>query len=95
MKSAPDRPMTFCIELEREGERTVLRIAGRLTGEGVPEVRTACARARAPLVLDLTDLTSADAEARQVLLELRRTGVQLRGASPYLCLLLESGSEGS
>ena len=44
---------------------------------------------RFPQIVDLSDLQSADAESVQLLLKLVSLGTQIRGASPYVELLLK------
>jgi hypothetical protein len=71
-----------------EGALTVIAIAGHLVREGVAELKRLCQAVTSPLALDLTDLRWVDAEAIRLLNTLADTGVQLRGVSPYIALLL-------
>jgi anti-anti-sigma regulatory factor len=81
--------MTLRISSTASGPSATLKIDGRLTGEEVPELRRACEGAEGRLVLDLTDLQSADRQGVSVLQVLRAKGADLIGASPYLQLLLD------
>jgi len=65
-----------------------LKLDGRLTAEEVPELLRVCVGLTGPVVLDLSDLQSADREGVSALRQLRARGAELAGASPYLCLLL-------
>ena len=58
----------------------------------LPDVQAACDSAKAPLVLDLSGLKSADADAIRALRSLSEKGAKLEGANPYIRqLLLEIG----
>jgi ABC-type transporter Mla MlaB component len=70
--------------------QTVLRIDGRLTSEDVAEVARKYGAVRTPHVIDLSGLQSADSEGVRLLLEFVSRGTQIRGASPYVELLLRS-----
>ncbi len=75
-----------------EPGRTVFRIDGRLTSDELPVLERKCREVGRPHVLDLSDLVSADAAGSEKLREFASRGVEIRGASPYLKLLLdESG----
>jgi hypothetical protein len=73
---------------QQEGVAT-LCIAGRLTSVDVTALRAAAAEFSHPMVLDLAGLQSADGEGLDAIEELRCAGAMLRGASPYLTLLLD------
>jgi hypothetical protein len=66
-----------------------IRVVGRLRDEGVALLCDACDRARRPLVLDLSELTSASDAGLLALARLAGAGVHLLGASPYVRLLLQ------
>ncbi len=55
----------------------------------MPELERKCREVGRPHVLDLSSLVSADAAGSEKLRELARSGVAVRGASPYLQLLIE------
>jgi hypothetical protein len=68
---------------------TTIRVAGRLRDDVVALLGDACDRARRPLVLDLSELTSASDAAVLLLRRLASQGVHVLGASQYVKLLLE------
>lgn len=67
----------------------VLRIAGRLRSGDVSELVAECDSAEGPLVLDLSELQSADPAGVVKLAELVERGAQIRGTSQYIELLLK------
>lgn len=77
---------------ERLGALTVVRVAGRLAGPGVEELERVCAASKRPLRIDLAELLQADELGISLLRSLRESGAELTGASPFVGLLLESGS---
>jgi hypothetical protein len=77
------------LDVSPEEGRAVVRIHGRLAGTAVHELERVCREATLPLLLDVTNLMSADDEGIAALRRLRCDGVQLAGASPYLSLLLD------
>jgi hypothetical protein len=70
------------------GSPTRLRVDGRLTADGVPELMGACETEPRPEQLGLSGLQSADDEGLGALKALAAGGVELLGANPYLALLL-------
>jgi hypothetical protein len=68
---------------------TTIRVAGRLRDDGVALLGDACDGARRPLVLDLSELTSASDAAVLLFRRLVSQGVHVLGASQYVRLLLE------
>jgi hypothetical protein len=81
--------MSVCIRVEREGNVSVVRIEGRLDGDGVRELQSACAELTHPMVLELSGLLTAEAEGVEAIRDLRTDGAILRGGSPYVTLLLD------
>ena len=61
--------------------------------EVVEELDRVSGEASGPLVLDLTNLGSADAAGLRALGALMKQGAEIRGASPYIRMRLESASE--
>lgn len=59
-------------------------LAGRLDAAQVHELRSACARARGRLRIDLSDLLSADDVGLDALRRLRTEGAELVGVARYL-----------
>jgi hypothetical protein len=79
------------IGITQEHDRRVVRLAGRLGEEQVPELFTACGQP-GPLQIDLTDLVSADAAGLEALHRVQSRGAVLVGVSGYIQLQLESTS---
>ena len=77
------------LEVSSESGRAVVRVHGRLAAAAVPELQRVCRQARGALLLDATNLLSADDSGLATLRGLIRDGAQLVGVSPYLALLLE------
>jgi hypothetical protein len=76
----------------QEEHRRVVRLAGRLGEAQVPELLLACAEAD-PLVLDLSDLVSADAAGLEALRRVETRGATFVGVPGYIQLqLLQSRS---
>ena len=67
-----------------------LRVEGRLTGRSVAELRQTCELhfpgPGVPLILDLADLSFADAEGIALLKSLRRDNVTLLNSSAFLAM---------
>ena len=80
--------MLLRITQTTEDSTTVIRIDGRLVGDGVAELARVAQAAVPPLALDLTHLRQADADGIALLQALVDAGVRLRGVSPYIALLL-------
>jgi ABC-type transporter Mla MlaB component len=77
------------IGIVTEGERRVLRVAGRLEAAHVPELLTACAGEHV-LELNLSDLVSADTAGIEALQRVRRNGATLVGTPGYILLKIDS-----
>ncbi len=71
-----------------ESQQTVFRIDGRLVAEDVPVLDKMCHQIGWPDILDLSELLSADAAASERLREFVRGGGMIRGATPYIQLLI-------
>ena len=87
--------MTVRIETSAGEKKPTVSVAGRLEGLGVGELVRTCRSIEGELVLDLSGLRSADAEGIEAIQKLTRGGVTLRGASPFIRLLLESEQPGN
>jgi hypothetical protein len=81
--------MLLRISEERLGETTVVRVAGRLMGEGVEELNRICTASPRPLRIDLAELLQTDELGLSLLRSLRASGAELAGVSPFIELLLE------
>jgi hypothetical protein len=80
------------IGIVTEGDRQIVRLAGRLSAAQVPELLTACAD-QAGIELDLTDLLSADPSGIEALQRLRRKGATLSGTPGYIQLQLHTAAD--
>ena len=81
--------MECWIGIVTEGNRRIVRLAGRLSAAQVPELFIAVAGQKG-IELDLTDLLSADAPGIEALQRLRRGGATLSGTPGYIQLQLHS-----
>lgn len=70
---------------------TVLRIDGRLEAQDVAEVHRSFRTARPPIVLELTNLQSAEWPGIDALRDLQAQGAQIRGATAFIQLLMQDG----
>jgi hypothetical protein len=75
------------IQVRRENDRVIVRLAGRLAGREVPELLAACI-ADEPPILELDELVSADAIGLDALLRLEAGGAQLIELPEYIRLKL-------
>ena len=88
--------MDCWIGVVQESGRRVVRLAGRLCDVQVPELSRSCADAGAnQLVLDLTDLLSADAAGIEAIRKLRDAGAAIAGAPGYIKLKLDLAANGT
>ena len=87
--------MTVRIETSAGEKKPTVSVAGRLEGLGVGELMRTCRSIVGELVLDLSGLRSADAEGIEAIQKLVQGGARLRGASPFIRLLLESEQHGN
>jgi hypothetical protein len=81
--------MSFRLISSDTNDLSTIRVVGRLRDDGVAVLGDACERARRPLVLDLSEMTSASDAGVVLLARLASAGVHLLGASQYVRLLLE------
>ena len=84
--------MQLRIDITLEGPRTLVKVAGHLSGGASDRLTEACERIEGAFTLDLTELLSADDPGSRTLLQLQERGAELRGASPFVQLLLNSAS---
>ena len=84
--------MNIRIDIKSEGPETFACIAGRLCGASVAELTKACEQIENPFVIDLSDLLFADDAGINAIQTLAERGVQVRGASPFVQLLLDNAS---
>jgi hypothetical protein len=77
------------IGVGQEGDRRIVRLAGRFGEAQVPELMQVCA-AGGPVCLDLTELVSTDAAGLEALSRVREQGAMLTGAPTYIQLRLDA-----
>ena len=82
--------MEIKIDIDSNGFRTVVRVAGRLCGKAVEELKKACDPIEGPLVIDLSHLFLADKDGISAVRSMADKGAQICGASPFVQLLLDS-----
>ena len=80
--------MDFRFEATKEGDRTVIQVAGELKGQGVVELERLCRETTGRLSLDLSNLRSSGPGGVQLIRELAGQGVAISGVSPYMELVL-------
>jgi len=73
-----------------DGPEDVVHLSGRLTEGGVIHLEKACNSIGKRFVLDLSDLLFVDEAGINVIQELKKNGVEHRGSSPFIQLLLDS-----
>ena len=81
--------MECWIGVATEGDRRVIRVAGRLNVAHVGELLTAC-DGKDNLEIDLSDLVSADIAGIEVLQRVRSKGATLVGTPGYIRLKIDS-----
>ena len=75
-----------------EGNRRIVRLAGRLSAAQVPELFDTWA-GQGSIELDLTDLMSADAAGIEALQRIRRSGATLSGTPGYIEMQLHTPAD--
>jgi hypothetical protein len=80
--------MTLRVDTVAEASTTVVRVAGRLEGEGMLELLKTCDSIEGGFVLDLSGLRSADSEGIAAIRELADGGRKLSGVTPFIRFLL-------
>lgn len=81
--------MEIRIDITSEGPETVVRIAGRLSGVAIAQLRKACDPIEGPFVIDLSNLVFADDAGIDVIRTLSEKGAEVRGTSPFVQLLFD------
>ena len=85
------------LRIQREANgQVVLRISGRLDGEGLSELKQLLQSEEAgrPIVLDLRELTLVDQEAVRFLEQCDSNGIELQNCAPYICEWMERQRDG-
>jgi hypothetical protein len=67
-----------------EEDLVVLRISGRLTGEGLDVLRAAVEREQGAFAMDLEEVGLADRDAVKLLALSEANGIALRNCPPYI-----------
>jgi ABC-type transporter Mla MlaB component len=83
--------MVIHISATAQVTRTVVKVDGKLRAEDVAELARVFGVVQGSTELDLSELTSADRAGVAALRELVSRGALVRGASPYIELLLKTG----
>lgn len=81
--------MDIRIDFNFNGSETVVRIAGRLAGAAVTQLKKACDPIEDSLVIDLSNLLFADDGGIKAIRAIVDRGAQVHGASPFVQLLLD------
>ena len=84
--------MECWIGIVTEGDRRIVRLAGRLSAAQVPELFIACA-GQSGIEIDLTDLLSADPAGIEALQRIRRNGATLSVIPGYIQLQLHTAAD--
>ena len=77
------------IDTSSDGNRTIVRVSGRMAGTAVKQVREVYDRIEGETVLELTYLVAADADGIDLIRELEEASVEVSGATPYIRYLLD------
>jgi hypothetical protein len=78
------------IDVTHQAGLYVVRVAGRLTDEQVPDLLRVCDTLE-PLQIDLAQLDSANTVGIEALQRLQKRGAQIVGATHFIQLLLDAG----
>ncbi len=81
--------MEIRIDITVEGPKTIVFLAGRLSGVSAAHLRKACDPIKSAFVLDLSNLLFADDGGIDIIRAIVDKGAQVRGASPFVQLLLD------
>jgi len=84
--------MEIRIDITSEGPMTVVHITGRLSGAAGAQLRKACDPIEGSFVLDLSNLLFADDAGIDVIHTIVEEGAEVRGASPFVQLLLDGAT---
>lgn len=85
------RSVAVRIDITSEGPQTVVSIAGRLAGDAIVQLREVCDPIEGAFALDLSNLLSADDAGIDAIRTLGEKGAVVRGASPFIQMLLDEG----
>lgn len=86
--------MTVRISKELDSGVTVIRVEGRLESNDVATLDAECREVTGPAALELSKLRSTDTDGVRALRKVISLGIEVRGASKYIELLLkQDGNE--
>jgi anti-anti-sigma regulatory factor len=80
--------MNIRIDKETEGNDVVLHVAGRLAGDAITQLADAYESMEDHCVLDFSNLIFADDAGAELIHALCEKGAEMRGASPFVKLLI-------
>ena len=76
--------MTLRIEERSDGDRTILRLSGRIQSDQLEELMAHVRRNEPAIVLDLEDVTLVDVPAVHFLSSCEAEGIELLNCAPYI-----------
>ena len=84
--------MQIHIDFISSKSENIIHIAGRLSSNAVAQLRKACDQVKDPMVIDVSELLYADEEGINAIRAIADRGSKIRGASPFVQLLLDNAS---
>ncbi len=87
------RIMNIRIDFNSDGSKNAVLISGRLSSSTVAHLKKACDSIRDSFVIDLSNLLFADEDGINAIRTIVDKGAQIRGASPFVQLLLDSAQD--
>ena len=84
--------MTIRIDVNSEGDEAVVYLAGRLSKDAIKELIDTCDQIKQGFVLDLSNLAFADDAGVDVIRAISDQAAKVRGASPFIQLLINKTS---
>lgn len=82
------------ITVESDTDGSVVRLAGRLAGDFLEEARRVCFTDKPHLLIDASELQSADADGVTFLATILDGGGRVEGLSEYIAMRVRSVREG-
>ena len=76
--------MTLRIERAAGGQKTIIRLSGRLQSEYLDELKKQIDREQSPIALDLESVSLVDVEVVRFLTACEHSGVELLHCRPYI-----------
>jgi anti-anti-sigma regulatory factor len=81
------------ITSNQQGCKTVVHLAGRLEEHHLAELQQHCTVSEDKLVIDLSEVRSADSESIRWMHAVAERGSVITGPSPYIALLLKRAEQ--